>query len=144
MRSFVMLGGMALALSGCAELFSNEPEIERLEPAPEVFVEDRRQSVRSVSSVRRDRLPGGIVVTAVGRPDVQGFWDAELVPLTEDGPVNGELTFEFRVAEPVLPTPPGTERSREIVAARFISDIQLQGVNRIVVNSNSNSRSVRP
>lgn len=143
MRSVVLLGGMALALSGCA-LFSNEPEIERLEPAPEVFVVDQRQSVRTVSSVRRDRLPGGIVVTAVGLPDVQGYWDAELVPLTEDGPVNGELSFEFRVADPLVPNPPGTERSRQIVAARFISDIQLQGVNRILVTSETNTRSVRP
>lgn len=138
----VFLASMALALAGC-DFLAGAPEIERLEPAPEVFVVDQRGPVRSVRSVQRDRLPGGVVITAVGVPAAQGYWDAELVPLTED-PVNGELAFEFRVAPPALPTPPGTERSREVVVARFLSDIQLQGVSRVVVTAESNSRSVRP
>lgn len=140
-----LLAPLLMALAGCSSgFFSNEPEIEELEPAPDRFVIDDRSVVRSVSSVRRDRLPGGIVVTAVGVPDVQGFWDAELVEVTEDGPVNGALIYEFRVSDPAVPNPPGTQRSREIIVARFLSDIQLQGVNRIVVNAESNSRSVRP
>lgn len=142
MRS-VFLAFTALALVGC-DFLAGEPEIERLEPAPEVFVVDNRPPVQTVRSVRRDRLPGGVVVTAVGVPEVQGYWDAELVPLTDDGPVNGQLVFEFRVAPPLTPEQPGTERSREVVAARFLSDIQLQGVNSVVVNAESNSRSVRP
>jgi len=140
---YIVLAPMALALAGC-DFLAGEPEIERLEPAPEVFVVDNRAPVRTVNSLRRDRLPGGVVITAVGVPEVQGHWDAELVPLTEDGPVNGELVFEFRVARPALPTQPGTERSREIVTARFLSDIQLRGVNRVVVNGENNSRSIRP
>jgi hypothetical protein len=134
-----------MALAGCdSGLFSNQPEIERLEPAPGVFVVDNRGPVRSVSSVRRDRLPGGVVITAVGVPEVQGHWDAELVAITEDGPVNGQLVYEFRVAPPAIPNPPGTQQSREIVVARFFSDIQLRGVNSILVTAETNQRSVRP
>lgn len=138
MRSVWFLG-CAVLLAAC----SGEPEIERLEPVPEISQTDFRQSVTSVTSTRRDRVPGGVIFTATGVPPTQGWWDAELVPLPEESS-DTRLAYEFRLAEPFGAQPPGAQRSREVVVGLFLSDQRLQGVREIVIRGANNTRSIRP
>lgn len=134
-----ILLGCVLAVAAC----SNEPEIERLEPVPDAAEFEFRDPVTSVTSARRDRLPGGIIVTATGVPPSQGWWDAELVPVEEESDTRS-LVFEFLVARPRFAEPSGTQQSREVVVGLFLSDQRLQGVQDITIVGAQNRRSVRP
>ena len=63
---------------------------------------------------------------------------------TPDGtPVNGVLSFEFRVAPPLTQAAPGTPRTREIIVGQFVTNQQLAGVTTIEVIGQSNRRSAR-
>ncbi|MEM9394536.1 MAG: hypothetical protein AAGA38_11800 [Pseudomonadota bacterium] len=138
MRVAILLG-CVLAIAACG----GEPEIERLEPVPETADFDPRDLITSVTSTRRDRLPGGVIVTATGLPPSQGWWAAELVPLDEETDSN-TLAFEFRIARPRDAEPPGTTQSREVVVALFLSDQRLDGINEVVIVGAQNRRSLRP
>lgn len=138
MRVAILLG-CVLAIAAC----SSEPDIERLEPVPEAADFDPRDLVTSVTSARRDRLPGGVIVTATGLPPSQGWWAAELVPLEAETD-SSTLAFEFRIARPRGLQPPGSPQSREVVVALFLSDQRLQGIRDITIIGTQNRRSVRP
>ncbi len=147
MKPFVAAGLIAvLVLSGCGtrlnpmNWFGGNKE-QRLDAAPEEFTADPRALVAEVTRLSIERMPGGAIVRATGLPPTQGFWDAELV--ADDGlpPENGEITFSFRVAEPLYARPASTRQSREIEVATFLSDNELSGVRRITVIGQSNRRS---
>lgn len=138
MRVGILLG-CVLVLAAC----SSEPDIERLEPVPELETRDFRTLVTSVTSTRRDRVPGGVIFTATGLPPSQGWWDAELVAIDEETD-SRTLTYEFRIAEPRDLAPPGTNRSREVVVGLFLSEQRLEGISEVVIRGNTNSRSIRP
>lgn len=101
---------------------------------------DNRALVTEVTGLEVTRTPGGAVLAARGLPPTQGWWDAELVAETEE-PVDGVLTYAFRVAEPRTVTRVSTPQSREVTAGLFLSDQTLEGVRRIVVLGATNSRS---
>lgn len=104
---------------------------------------DARVLVDEVASLRIERLPGGVIVRAVGLPATQGYWDAELVPLGDEKPDKGVLSYEFRVMPPEPPARTGPARSREVLVARFVSSQTLEGVRRITVIGRSNRRTAR-
>lgn len=109
---------------------------------------DRRGLVDQVKQMQVDRMPGGAIVTAIGVPPTQGWWDADLIPDTkgvDDRPVaeNGVITLNFRLLPPPGPTPTGTPASRELSATYFLSDQVLAGVRTITVRAQQNSRSSR-
>lgn len=103
--------------------------------------EDPRALVAQVTDLKVEPYPGGAILRATGLPPSQGFWEAELVeqPLDEEG----RLVFEFRVFPPLDPQPAGSPRSREIVVAVALSDLELQGVSALVVQGASNALSSR-
>ena len=103
--------------------------------------QDGRLTVAQVTGLEVTRAPGGALVVARGLPPTQGWWDAELVAL-DGGPVDGVLTFAFRVAEPPEARRVSTPQSRELTAGLFLSDQRLAGVRRIVVQGTANSRAV--
>ena len=102
-----------------------------------------RPLVTSVIKLKADRLPGGAIIQATGLPETQGFWEGELVPLNGELPDKGTLVYEFRIIPPLSAQPSGTQRSREVVIGRFVSDQTLVGVRRIQVIAKSNKRTVR-
>jgi hypothetical protein len=108
-----------------------------------VKVSDQRPLVSQVISLKADRLPGGAIIRAIGLPQTQGYWKAELVPLNGEAPLKGTLTYEFRVAPPPPPQNVGSKPSREVLVGYFISDQKLQGVRRIQVIAQGNRRTVK-
>ncbi len=104
-----------------------------------VEVVDPRPLVADVISVRVDRTPEGAVLTAVGLPARQGYWDAALVPVAADA---GVLAYQFRVMPPPGPTRVSTQPSREVTVGRFLSPTDLRGIRQIQVMGARTARSV--
>lgn len=146
MKSLIAAGLVAtLVVAGCGTRLnplnwfgSSE---ETIAAAPAEFTADPRALVAQVTSLKIERTVGGAIIRATGLPPTQGYWDAELVPLNNEEPdENRVLVYEFRLSEPVFDRPVSTERSREVVVAKFISDRGLNGVRRIQVTGSGNSR----
>ncbi len=104
---------------------------------------DNRALVAQVSDMAVERFPGGAIIRAEGITPTQGWWDAELVAENDGRPVDGVLTYDFRIAAPRTETRVSTPQSRSVSAAVRISDRRLEGVRMIVVRGAENARSVR-
>ncbi len=104
---------------------------------------DPRVVVSEVSELVVLRASGGAIIRATGIPPRQGYWDGELVAENDETPVNGVLTYVFRVAEPFVETRASTPYSRQVIVAHFISDTKLAGVSQIRVLGELNSRTAR-
>jgi hypothetical protein len=104
---------------------------------------DARALVADVVSLSIDALPGGAVLRATGRAEMQGYWQAELV--LHDGPDAdpAKLVYDFRVFPPLANTAVSTPQSREVTVAVYLSDIDLNGVASITVQGAANARAVR-
>jgi len=116
---------------------------QEIEFADESAASDPRDLVAEVIKLKVDRLPGGALVHAIGLPATQGHWEAALLSINDEFPDKGVLTYEFRLLPPLSATPAGTQASREVVVAHFISDQTLVGVRRIQVIAQQNRRTVR-
>ncbi len=152
-----MIGRLILALTllgvlaGCARVaesrfnpfnwFGRSQEVQTV--APGEIPQDPRPLVDQVTELVIERVPGGAIVRARGLPQTQGYYDGALVSETRNAPVDGVLTYQFRVVPPAEPQRVSTPRSREIVVARFLSDQALQGVRSIRVEAASNARAAR-
>lgn len=96
--------------------------------------------VGEVSELVVERRPGGAVIRATGVADRQGSFEVALVPLAaETG--NGVLTYELRALQP--PERRGSQWSRTLSAAVWLSDADLAEVGVIHVRGARNIRSVR-
>lgn len=144
----------ALALSACGRIAesrlnpfnwfgrSEVVPVAAAAPSPDAVPEDGRLTVTEVTDLEVTRTPGGALLVARGLPPTQGWWDAELVALNDGVPVEGVLTYVFRVAQPPVAQRVSTPQSRELTAGVFLSDQALAGVRRIVVQGSANSRAV--
>ncbi|WP_179379923.1 hypothetical protein [Jannaschia marina] len=137
---------MALtALAGCGlgesrvnplNWFGSDRE-ERIEAAR---TDPGRPVVQQVVSLKAEPTPGGVIVSAVGLPPTQGFWEAELARIpTEDA---GVMLLQFNISPPLTPEPVGTQPSREVLAGAFFTTQELAGVRTIAVQGQTNRRSV--
>ena len=151
-RQVLTLGIAAFALAGCGfgqsrlnplNWFGGDEESETVADVAIPDDADRRPLMPVISSLTLERTPGGVIVRATGLPPVQGWHDAALVSDTRGRPEGGVLTFAFRARPPLTPTRVSTEQSREVVVARFVSDITLAGTREIRVVGAVNTRSVR-
>ncbi|MFO6463548.1 hypothetical protein [uncultured Jannaschia sp.] len=97
--------------------------------------------VDQVLSLEAAQTPGGAIISTVGLPPTQGFWEAELVQVPADDP--GVLLLEFRILPPVTRQPVGTQPSREVLAGRVFTTQDLAGVRTITVRGARNQRSIR-
>lgn len=105
---------------------------------------DPRPLVEEVTALRIDRTPEGAIITAVGLPPTQGFWDPELVRASGgDAAQSGGLVFEFRIERPLGQQQAGTAPSREVTVGQFISNQSLEGVRSITVQGRTTQRTVR-
>ena len=100
---------------------------------------DPRGLVATVLTLKVEPYPGGAIVRATGLPPTQGFWDAALVLLPNDG--KGHLVYEFRISPPKGQAPVGSQPSREVVVAANATEYQLQGITSIEVRSAANALS---
>ena len=114
---------------------------EEVGARPEIL--DGRVMIARVTELHVDRHAGGAIIRAVGVPPTQGWFEAVLVPLNNEQPEGGVLSYEFRIMEPFGFELEGSERSREIYVARTLSEIDLLGVTRIRVISASNTLTAR-
>lgn len=142
--------GAAFVVTGCGAVrdsrlnpfnwFGGARRRERVQQTAEV-ARDQRLLVADVTSLAVDPYSSGAIVRATGIPPTQGWWDAELVarPIDE----NGVLVYDFRVFPPLINTPPGTPRSREITVGTSISRVRLDQVREIVVQGANNALSSR-
>ena len=137
-------------LTGCASVRESRVNpfnwFQRSEPekdlAPELADLDRRGLVDQVVSMKVDAVPGGALVTAIGLPPTQGYWDTELVT-DENTDQAGVLVLQFRAEQPTFVSPQGAPVSREVSAGLFVSDQTLEGIRQIIVLGAQNQRSSR-
>ena len=149
----------ATTVSGCGfsesrinpmNWWQSEPPAATLEPEAgwSQNADDNRALVSQISRVELKKVHGGVVVSAVGVPPTQGWWDAALRPVNDSDAVDGVIGFEFVVAQPLPGSPDRTrvagEASREVTAATFVSVYKLDGVNQITVAGANGTRSLRP
>jgi len=107
-----------------------------------------QQPVAQVISLSVDKAPSGAIVTAIGLPPTQGYWQTDLVALNNGEPdANGTITYRFMLTPPAADSADArrvsTQQSREVSAATFISNYKLETVRKIVVEGANNARSVR-
>lgn len=100
---------------------------------------DQRQLVAEVVDLAVDPTPQGAIVRAMGRPPVQGFWEAELVEVER---TDGAIVYEFRVFPPITQTREGTPQSREVIVAANLNNFDLAGIRSITVVGAQNRRTV--
>lgn len=90
-----------------------------------------------------ERRDGGAIIRVTGRADRQGVYDVRLTPVDEDEkPVDGVLTYRLEGLEPAN-TGVGSPASREVTAARSLTNQELRGVRTIRVEGVHNSRVAR-
>jgi hypothetical protein len=104
---------------------------------------DFRIPVQQVTALRVEKTTAGVIVYVTGLPPRAGYWDAELVPENDGEPVNGVMSYVFRIAEPRWNQPAGTPYSRTVHVARFISNAKLRDVTSIRVTGATNSMTGR-
>jgi len=97
-----------------------------------------------IVDLKVERVPGGAVVRATGRADRQGTYSVQLTPVIEDEtPVKGVLTYRLEGVAPARGTAVGGPATREVTAARKLTDQQLRGVRSIRVEGVRNARVAR-
>ncbi|MEM7643137.1 MAG: hypothetical protein AAF366_11480 [Pseudomonadota bacterium] len=130
-----------LALTGCGavnDVFGFGGG--RDDPRAEVGEDGRPPLIDQVVSLQVDPTPDGVIVSAVGLPSTQGFWDADLVPVASQDP--SILVLDFYISPPILARPAGTQPSREVLAGAVFSTQDLTGIRTIAVQGRLNRRSV--
>lgn len=158
-RPFVLFLCLALTLAGCARLagsrlnpvnwFGNPVAVAptdlsgNLRPLVPAGVRaapaDGRVMIGTVSDVVIDRTAGGAIIRATGLAPTQGYFNAQLVPVGQDG---GVLRLEFRVEAPTGTQPVGSAASRTITVARSLRAEEIAIVRTIVVIGADGGRSI--
>ena len=159
MRATVLAGLAALLLlAGCGSRLNPvnwfggsdaAPRAPAGAPAAAPAPRQSRPAVDRIVALRLDPLPGGALVTAIGLPPTQGWYDAALVPAARDADgrpaaEDGTLELRFVATPPPGQRPAGAAAAREISAGLFLGDRALESVRRIRVAGARDQRLVRP
>lgn len=100
--------------------------------------------IAEIIDLQIERVAGGAIVRATGRAARQGIYAVQLTPATEDDtPVDGVLIYRLEGIRQAGPTAVGTAPTREVTAARHITDSHLLGVRAIRVEGLENARVAR-
>jgi hypothetical protein len=93
-----------------------------------------------VTNLTIERVPGGAIIRATGLAARQGIYAVQLTPQNdEEEPVDGVLTYRLEGVRPARNTTVGAKPTREVVAARRLTDQQLRGVRSIRVEGQQNA-----
>ena len=116
-----------------------KPGIFRRRPKVEIY---NGSLIDQVTSLSVEPLPTGAVVRVIGLPQREGAYDVRLLPISEDGPINGVMEYTLNAYQP-LGTRVGTEATRQVQAGAFLSNADLAEINEIRVRGELNIRSSR-
>ncbi len=146
-RVLILMTVLGLTLGGCGKTNLNPLKWlgkSRRGTQVEVYAApvDPRGLIGTLVTLEIEDVRSGVLVRATGLPPTQGFWDAALVPLPNDG--SGHLVFEFRIFPPTLPAAEGTSVSREITAAASVTNFDLAGITVIEVHGVQNAMIAQP
>lgn len=93
-----------------------------------------------VTDLTVERIPGGAIIRATGLAARQGSYDVRLTPVNEDEEaVDGVLAYRLERVLPDRRTNVGNEPTREVIAARRVTDQNLRGVRVIRVEARRNA-----
>lgn len=120
--------------------FGRDDRSETVAVTDEAFLRDPRPFVAQVISLKVESTPEGAIISAVGLPALQGYWNAELIEVDRD--TDSTLTYEFRVTPPKFQTAQSTQRSREIIISEAVSTSRLNKVRTITVIGQGNRRTI--
>ncbi len=150
------VAALSVALAGCDTGLSLNPtdwfgpkddvELVTLEPADgwsSVETQEYRGPVSQVTSLKIERASGGYLIVATGLPPRLGYWDAELVAENDERPVDGVMSYTFRIAPPPWRTAQSSPPARTVNIAQYVSDIALGNATRIRVIGQNNSLTAR-
>ena len=101
--------------------------------------------VAEVIAMSIEPAAGGAILRVTGLSPTLGAYNVKLVPefdLDKDGPQE-TLNYSLKAEYSAVSRPAAPARSRELLAAVFISDEMLRGVRNIRVTGAENARSVR-
>ncbi|MBK0329442.1 hypothetical protein I5535_19400 [Rhodobacteraceae bacterium F11138] len=100
--------------------------------------------IASVTKLQIEQTPVGAIILAEGLASRQGAYDAELRPVQGDtDAADGVLHLEFRVNYPVVNTPVGSERTRQVVEAYSVTTQQMRDVRQVQVRGAQNAMESR-
>ncbi|MEM6482189.1 MAG: hypothetical protein AAF922_07530 [Pseudomonadota bacterium] len=99
--------------------------------------------VDQITDVGIEPLPTGVIVKVAGEPIREGAFDVRLLRVNKDGPVDGVLEYTLNALQPA-DFGRGTETTRRVNAAAFISNADLTDVREIRIVAARNARSVSP
>lgn len=144
---------LILSLSACSDGMSLNPKTwfggggpEKVALTPEGGYRDSqdfRIPVQQVTALRIEKTTAGVIVYATGVPPRVGYWDAELIAENNGDPVNGVISYVFRIAEPRWNQPSGAPYARTVHVAQFISNAKLRDVSSVRVTGETNSMTAR-
>ncbi|MDF1728705.1 MAG: hypothetical protein P1U53_13245 [Sulfitobacter sp.] len=99
---------------------------------------------QQVTSLVIERKPGGAIIRATGLAERQGIYEVQLTPANElEEPVDGVLVYRLEGISPRRATAVGAKPTREVTAARSVTDQMLAGVRAIRVEGELNAQVVR-
>ena len=101
---------------------------------------EARPVVDRIVSLDIAQTRSGAIVSAVGLPPTQGWWEAELVPVPSPDP--SVLLLDFRILPPPAERRVGTQPSREVLAGLVLSSQDLAPYRTITVQGRLDARSV--
>ena len=148
-RPFLAMLAVTLTLTACGRVAESRlnpfnwfgrDSVETAAAAPQDASSDGRLLVDQITELAVDPTPEGAIIRAVGLPQTQGFWDAELVRVNGADP--SVVVYEFRVLPPVARRAVSSTQSREIIAGAALTNRELARVRAIVVRGKSSQRSV--
>lgn len=103
---------------------------------PEVYL---GQPVDTIAEMHVERVAGGAVIRVKGIAASQGWYNVRLVEDKDDGS-DTTLTYTLRAQPSGLRELIGPPQSREIVAAKALTDNDLEGIRTIRVKGVKNAR----
>lgn len=97
--------------------------------------------ITQITQLRVERSPTGAIIQATGIGSRQGMYQVYLKPDDpEQKPVNGVLSYSFRVHYPQASTPAGAEATRRVNVALSLTHQEMEGVRSIRVSGAENTR----
>ncbi|SFD69053.1 hypothetical protein SAMN04488523_10286 [Sulfitobacter brevis] len=97
-----------------------------------------------ISDLTIEQVPGGAIIRATGLAARQGIYEVQLTPANADEePVDGVLTYRLEGIRPTGKTAVGAVPTREVIAARRVTDQTLAGVTSIRVEGQLNAQVAR-
>jgi hypothetical protein len=99
------------------------------------------QPFDEITNLTIERVAGGAIVRATGLAARQGIYAVQLTP--DETAVDGVLTYRLEGVEPDKNTAVGSPATREVTAARKVTDQNLIGVRSIRVEGLRNAQVAR-